>query len=54
MSVMATRTVDYSGERLEACIFFSFKEGTVLSNGTYTVHLVDQGVRISSADLILR
>ena len=54
MSVMATRTVDYSGERLEACIFFSFEEGTVLSNGTYTVHLVDQGVRISSADLILR
>lgn len=54
LTVSVSRTVDYSGERLDACVFFSFDEGVIPEKGTYTVHLIDQGVRISSADLILR
>jgi|GEM_PF-173905 FtsZ-binding cell division protein ZapB len=47
-----SRAVDYAGERLEACIFWTAVEP--LATGTYTVHLIDQGERISTADLILR
>lgn len=48
----AARTLDYVGERMEACIFFTAAEPFV--EGVYTVHLVDGGERIATTDLILR
>lgn len=48
----AARSLDYNGERMEACIFFTAAEPFV--EGVYTVHLVDGGERIATTDLILR
>ena len=48
----AARSVEYNGERMEACIFFTAAEPFV--EGVYTVHLVDGGERIATTDLILR
>ena len=48
----AARALDYNGERMEACIFFTAAEPFV--EGVYTVHLVDGGERIATTDLILR
>ncbi len=48
----ASRMLDYNGERMEACIFFTAAEPFV--EGVYTVHLVDDGQRIATTDLILR
>ena len=48
----ASRMLDYNGERMEACIFFTAAEPFV--EGVYTVHLVDEGNRIATTDLILR
>ena len=48
----AARTLDYAGERMEACIFFTAAEPFV--EGVYTVHLVDGDQRIATTDLILR
>jgi len=48
----AARVLDYNGERMEACIFFTAAEPFV--EGVYTVHLVDGTERIATTDLILR
>ena len=48
----AARSVEYNGERMEACIFFTAAEP--FGEGVYTVHLVDGGERIATTDLILR
>lgn len=48
----AARTLDYVGERMEACIFFTSVDP--FEEGVYTVHLVDNGQRIATTDLILR
>lgn len=48
----ASRTLDYVGERMEACIFFTAAAPFV--EGVYTVHLVDGDERIATTDLILR
>ena len=48
----AARVLDYNGDRVEACIFFNASEP--FEAGVYTVHLVDDGERIATTDLILR
>ncbi len=48
----AARTLDYNGERMEACIFFT--AAVPFETGVYTVHLVDGTERIATTDLILR
>jgi len=48
----AARALDYVGERMEACIFFTAAEP--FEPGVYTVHLVDGAERIATTDLILR
>ena len=48
----AARSIEYNGERMEACIFFTAAAPFV--EGVYTVHLVDGGERIATTDLILR
>lgn len=48
----AARTLDYTGDRMEACIFFTAAASFV--EGVYTVHLVDGDQRIATTDLILR
>ena len=48
----AARALDYNGETMEACIFFTASEP--FEEGVYTVHLVDGGQRIATTDLILR
>lgn len=48
----AARVLDYNGDRVEACIFFT--AAAPFDAGVYTVHLVDGGERIATTDLILR
>jgi len=48
----AARVLDYNGDRVEACIFFT--AAAPFEAGVYTVHLVDGGERIATTDLILR
>lgn len=48
----AARSIEYNGERMEACIFFT--AAAPFEPGVYTVHLVDGGERIATTDLILR
>lgn len=48
----AARMLDYTGERMEACIFFT--AAAPFEPGVYTVHLVDGAERIATTDLILR
>ena len=44
--------LDYAGEQMEACIFFTADRP--FEPGVYTVHLVDGEERIATTDLILR
>lgn len=48
----AARVLEYNGERMEACIFFTASE--LFEPGVYTVHLVDGEERIATTDLILK
>ena len=48
----AARNLDYTGERMEACVFFT--AAVPFEEGVYTVHLVDGEERIATTDLILR
>jgi hypothetical protein len=48
----AARVLDYAGEQMEACIFFTADRP--FEPGVYTVHLVDGQERIATTDLILR
>ena len=48
----AARVLDYAGEQMEACIFFTASRP--FEPGVYTVHLVDGDNRIATTDLILR
>lgn len=49
--ISATRTVDYNGERIEACIFFI--PVTELNVGLYGINIIEGDLVIGEAQLIL-
>jgi hypothetical protein len=51
----ATRNIDYSNDRLDACVFYSVNiETSALISGEYTVEILEQETPIGSSILILR
>jgi hypothetical protein len=51
----ATRNIDYSNDRLDACVFYSVDlETSALISGEYTVEILEQETPIGSSILILR
>ena len=51
----ATRNIDYSNDRLDACVFYSVDiETNSLISGEYTVEILEQETPIGSSILILR
>jgi hypothetical protein len=51
----ATRNIDYSNDRLDACVFYSVDiETNALISGEYTVEILEQEVLIGSSVLNLR
>ena len=51
----ATRNIDYSNDRLDACVFYSIDlETSALISGEYTVEILEQETPIGSSILILR
>lgn len=51
----ATRNIDYSNDRLDACVFYSVDiETNALISGEYTVEILEQEVVIGSSILNLR
>jgi hypothetical protein len=51
----ATRNIDYSNDRLVACVFYSVDiETNALISGEYTVEILEQETPIGSSILILR
>lgn len=51
----ATRNIDYSNDRLDACVFYSVDiETNALSSGEYTIEILEQEVLIGSSVLNLR
>jgi len=51
----ATRNIDYSNDRLDACVFYSVDlETSTLISGEYTVEILEQETPIGSSILILR
>ena len=51
----ATRNIDYSIDRLDACVFYSVDlETSALISGEYTVEILEQETPIGSSILILR
>ncbi|MDE0723024.1 MAG: hypothetical protein OSB28_06925 [Flavobacteriales bacterium] len=51
----ATRNIDYSNDRLDACVFYSVDiESNALISGEYTVEILEQETPIGSSILILR
>ena len=51
----ATRNIDYSNDRLDACVFYSVNiETSALISGEYTVEILEQETPIGSSVLILR
>jgi chloramphenicol 3-O-phosphotransferase len=54
-SYSATRNIDYSNDRLDACVFYSVDlETSALISGEYTVEILEQETPIGSSILILR
>jgi FtsZ-binding cell division protein ZapB len=54
-SYSATRNIDYSNDRLDACVFYSVNlETSALISGEYTVEILEQETPIGSSILILR
>lgn len=49
--ISATRTIDYNGERIEACIFFI--PTTELAPGLYSINIIEGDLVIGEAQLIL-
>lgn len=51
----ATRNIDYSNDRLDACVFYSVDiETNALISGEYTIEILEQEVLIGSSILNLR
>ena len=51
----ATRNIDYSNDRLDACVFYSVDiETNALISGEYTIEILEQEVLIGSSVLNLR
>jgi len=51
----ATRNIDYSNDRLDACVFYSVDiETNALISGEYTIEILEQEVVIGSSILNLR
>lgn len=51
----ATRNIDYSNDRLDACVFYSVDiETNALISGEYTIEILEQEVVIGSSVLSLR
>lgn len=50
----ASRTIDYSNDRLDACIFFTANEAAELGSGVYRVEVLEETVVIGSTDIELR
>ena len=51
----ATRNIDYSNDRLDACVFYSVDiENNALISGEYTIEILEQEVVIGSSILNLR
>lgn len=51
----ATRNIDYSNDRLDACVFYSVDiETNALISGEYTIEILEQEVVIGSSILSLR
>ncbi|MBM71739.1 MAG: hypothetical protein CL847_03035 [Crocinitomicaceae bacterium] len=50
----ASRTVDYSNDRLDACIFYTADESALLSSGIYTIEVLEETAVIGSTLIELR
>jgi len=50
----ASRTIDYSNDRLDACIFYTADESTLLGSGIYTIEVLEETAVIGSTLIELR
>ena len=50
----ASRIIDYSNDRLDACIFYTADEAALLSSGIYTIEVLEETAVIGSAVIELR
>ena len=50
----ASRTIDYSNDRLDACIFYTADEAALLSSGIYTIEVLEETAVIGSTVIGLR
>lgn len=50
----ASRTIDYSNDRLDACIFYTADESAVLGSGIYTIEVLEETAVIGSTVIELR
>ena len=50
----AIRTIDYSNDRLDACIFFTANQPVELGSGVYRVEVLEETVVIGSTEIELR
>ena len=50
----ASRTIDYSNDRLDACIFYTADESALLGSGIYTIEVLEETAVIGSTLIELR
>ncbi len=50
----ASRIIDYSNDRLDACIFYTADEAALLSSGIYTIEVLEETAVIGSTVIELR
>ena len=50
----ASRTIDYSNDRLDACIFYTADESALLGSGIYTIEVLEETAVIGSTVIELR
>ena len=50
----AKRTIDYSNDRLDACVFYTTDETSKLASGMYHIEILEESEVIGSTDIELR
>ena len=50
----AQRTIDYANDRLDACIFYTTNEGSALTQGIYSLEILEEDVVIGQTHIELR